>query len=147
MCLREIMTIRGGSRTFVIHLRSLVENVTHFLNHYPFPKTFLKLQCQEMLVFSRQLIHSSAHGLWSCFPLFWSLAYSESNGPASLQFFKALRHSCSRFFDSLLLVKPHWILVSFIYLTKKITSEQLLFIELLLHARHNWEDFICIMYL
>lgn len=58
MPLREITTIRGGSRTFVTHLRALVENVTHFLNHCPFPKIFLKLQCQEVLGFFKQLICS-----------------------------------------------------------------------------------------
>ena len=57
MPLREIMSIRDSSRIFVTHLRSLVENVTHFLNHCPFPKISLNLQCQEILGFSGQLIH------------------------------------------------------------------------------------------
>lgn len=40
MPLREMTTIRDGSRTSVTHLRALVENVTHFLNQCPFPKIF-----------------------------------------------------------------------------------------------------------
>ena len=99
-------------RTFVMHLRSLVENMTHFLNHSPFPKISLKLQCQEILGFSRQLISCSAHGLWSCFSLFWPLVFSEFNVPASnYNLFKALRHSCTKYVDSLLLAKHHFTLL------------------------------------
>ena len=57
-------------RTFVTHLRSLVENMTHFLNHCPFPKISLKLQCQEILGFSRQLIrvlHMGCDHVSHCF--------------------------------------------------------------------------------
>lgn len=40
--MKEIMTIRDGSRTFVTHLRALVEKVTHFPNHCLYPKISLK---------------------------------------------------------------------------------------------------------
>lgn len=63
--MREIMTIRDGSRTFVTHLRALVENVTHFLNRCPYPKISLKLRCQEILFLfqTTAMFPCSVHGL------------------------------------------------------------------------------------
>lgn len=113
--MREIMTIRDGSRTFVTHLRALVEKVTHFPNHCPYPEISLKLLCQEILGFSRQLIrfhvlYVGRDHISHCFgyQVSWDLSAT------SLPFFKVLRQSCVKYFDSLLLIKPHFTLFLFI---------------------------------
>lgn len=78
----------------------------------------------------------SGHGLWSCFPLLRPPGVSEFHVPASLPLFKAVRRSCLTYLG--LSLKPHFTLLSLVYLIRKITLEELLFIGFVLCTRHIW---------